>query len=340
MRRLTLAAPIVLLLLSIGCASDRSNTRALKDTTAVYYLDIPTGAAVQDQGLDAVALGAAELALELGIKAAKALIKMEAEKYTETYAARGHFVVKGLKADPGDHLRPQVMSDAGLILLVRTVHDEDAPKADEETPTSPVRERPLFDADVRQRLAESIAKSLLQRGIKANANGIAAVLGKAAKLNAKGKDVSTLGLCAAFVLVPRPGGKSLELQLLGSDYPLLKAKNLSCSLPFVDWEKTKTLCTLVLQGPHSDSHYVSGHYGSTVSFELKWPRDPKDYQGWVGLDAPHEQLAMKSRSVPLAVPHYSNEFNLTATVLESSDLKEKLEELAEKVGEIEVDLDD
>lgn len=334
---------IVLAVMCSGCASQRSNTRDLKQVVNLHFVDIPGDTVARDQALEGLALTAGETLIKLGIKAAEALIRAEAEKYSESYSASRNLVWAGVEKDGSDRWRPTSIEAGGLLLFVRTVYEKDVRKG-KDKPESPVESLPIYDATTRRKLAESINTSLAKggpgrEGISAiDTRALITILERSAVKNQSGTDIAALGFCGALILVPRRGGKTFEIQLLGYDYAALRAKNLSISLPFVSWEKTKSVLNIVLRGGASDFIYPhqQRQFEYEATFPVRWNRGAGAYRGWAHLDVE----ASPCRSEPIAAPLEMRDFQATVSVVESSDLEEKLEDLAERVSKVEVDLDD
>jgi len=167
-------------------------------------------------------------------------------------------------------------------------------------------------------------------------------------------DSSVLTFCFVAAVLPADyprsdQGRSFKIVPVAYYYPAIKAKNLCIDPPFVDWAKTQSMFTLGMKGPVGAGGAES--FDAAVAFPVRWNRrESRNLQKpfWVWFDGvdgqgskrtddepPHVSIE-PSPSKPIFVPpHY--EHDLTVALVETSDMKKKLEQLEEAVGKISID---
>lgn len=132
--------------------------------------------------------------------------------------------------------------------------------------------------------------------------------------------------------------RGFELQLMGYEYTATKAKNLSFKFPWTSFHDTKSVLSVALQGPQAYPLASGKQFSATGSFRVKWDRKlAKDNRGPKWVELPKE--AMKYRSGPIAVPA-TQDFLLTVSLVESSDLTKALKGAAKEISELEISLGD
>ncbi len=311
---------VVTLALAIGCASPRSNTRKADETKHVVIVsDLDPKQKLDHAGLEAMAV---DLAVKAGVQLAKQLINTEAKKYEADYSAEKTKVVNGFKRPGGDGLTPDWVADkTSVLLFMRSISNP------------PKRHQNLLTVD--------LSKDDHWEKVVANAVDLvgprledADALRKAL-IAEQPKKASYLTFAAVFLVEPsrdresgeQVGGgetETIDIWMAGYYYSALKAKKIRGNIPFTKWDEVESLVTFGLQGPAGQKLYSDGRYEVAAAYPLG---EVKLQDRWVALpDA-------KALRGPFAVPG-SQLVTFRAKTHEASKMKEKLEELAEKVGEL------
>ncbi|CUS37443.1 exported hypothetical protein [Candidatus Nitrospira nitrosa] len=341
---------IVCCALATGCiATHRSNTAWLDEKVHVGLLEVPPFSdALYEEFPDFAFSTAASLA----VKAAGAALKWEASKYVQDSTGRLE------EASLGKRIRRE--GPEGYVLLNEvggpiipvayiTVLRYITPKRDSGILESMWRtllwfERPTqleslnhdFIEDVVRRVRGYNAGAMYQRKWETIQSAFG--LDKIPENSFVGF-VAVLQITAAPPMIGKKDGYSnYRIELLDYRYSSLKSKNLSwIRVPFTNWEETKSVLTVSLQGPKADMRLIGNQYEGKADFEVQWNRklssDNKPSE-WVNKD---ERALGKSlaRSTPIHTYDFRN-FGVSIKLSEAGSLKEGFESASTKI--IETDL--
>lgn len=167
------------------------------------------------------------------------------------------------------------------------------------------------------------------------------------------KQGSYLGFMALLQIKPTEphdtAGNSLNyrIELVDYRYSSLKAKNLSwIRIPFTDWEDTKSLLKITLQGPKEDSRFPNGQYSPSTEFTVNWDRKLSGNiqpSKWVN-DTCHSKDTMPDpwsqsqspldTSLPFKAFDLRN-INIYLQLVEAGSLKDAFELASKKAGDID-----
>jgi hypothetical protein len=304
---LTLAAVAAL----SGCAHTRSNTRTEKEGTQLFMVEGFESLAAsppKQQGVETMVI---EEAVKLGIKAAKKLIEAEAKKYEANFQASMSGYWRGMDRLAGDPLATDwLLSEGKFVVFSRSISNSSDGLGWSWT-----------NSTTKSQLVSEIlnsSSSWIQMPSKEST-----ALKDALYANLPTKGYPTF--LVVFVIAPhRKTAQAMEVSLLGYMYPALKAKRSSIHIPFTKWHKVDSAVTVHFMGPEGQRGFPSGKYDSAAAFDLG---DVVQKDNWVGFKRGEKA------SIPLAIPS-ANVLTTEVKVVESSNMKKKIEALAEAVGKL------
>ncbi|MEM7235569.1 MAG: hypothetical protein AAF517_25575 [Planctomycetota bacterium] len=314
---------------------------------------------------ESIAAAVATTAVSLALKGAKALIEKEGSKYEASWTKSREIYASGLNVN--DFFARKIET-GGAWIVIRTFD----PK--KRTTPAIIDKLPVLNEDGKGDLKQQIRKALIgdkrdpknDRLIKDLETFISDTVEEATSNPRSADEHFCLALAAAGWITPapkpvnHPGAspptvstipEAMKIHLRGYTYPALTAKRLPFGIPFVSWDRVQSALTLQIQGPQSDFSYGGNRYNAAATFVLFQDEFRKEdgrrakksdehrVGTWVTFDTANKAVKAAWSSSPLAIPS-SKALVLAATVTESSKLKERILDLAERVGDIEVDAED
>ena len=327
---------VLLCALVLGACSSSSATESSSgEKVLLLYLDgVPAaGGPGQDQS-GAIAL-LAGLALDIGKSLAVSFLEKEAEKYEARYSARRRIHIDELRRDDVGFPPRFKLGDGGALLFVRTTTEPDGgllldAKGVETLRNGVIAALQPWVASESEPLENWLAHVLERLGVVGEAtaeNGepkylALAVLSVVQKATAPGQyNLKKASVGASY-------DEAMELAVAGYLYPGLKAKQLGIRVPGQDWDKVKSILTYRIVGP-AGAGGDHQRYEATAAFSLKQGDD------WVHFPRVESRPVSDLLSLPS-----SSFLDVKASVLETSDLKRTLQDLAKRLDEAELTPED
>lgn len=349
---------IILAISLASCAALRTNTQSYK--TQVEVTEYADGLEIKPSGDEAWADSAIGFGIKLVLKGAQKLIEAEADKYEASWTSEREVWMEGVEFNE-DVLTSRIDS-GGMFVTLRAVDPGKDGAGDRA-----VRALPRLDEEGKAKLEAAIVKTVADSPLKV-ADKFARNLAKEAVKRLCAKDGHqrlrlTFGMIGFVAKAPEPKAAgtphargpftdaSIKIMLAGYTYPALKAKQLSFPIPFTNWDDVKSMLSVRLRGPLGAVGHSSGMYDVEAAFpvvqderrkhgvgtKIKDGEKPSCPGTWITWKTAAKPVTDKWLSDVLAVPS-AKHLKLFVGVVESTDLKAKIKELAEKVGEYEVDL--
>ncbi len=304
-----------------GCAAPRSNTRRFKEETKLIVATELQGAKPQPHGGTEQSLISSAVVPELAVKAliyvGKKLTAIEAAKYQAEFSADAVAVMDtGFKPDVHDpSMHSWVINKSAAILFLRTIEEEHYTDV----------KHPLIDlsndeqrSDFIQTSCNSFSKRIDPSSIKT----LRRVLDKQVPTNGLTTFAAALMIEPSWQVSTNLPQPTMDITLCGYVYPAYKAKQSRISIPLLAWKNVESLLALGIEGPAGQSDYPESQYRINAVFALQKPEAAAT--SWV-------TAAAKHFAGPFAVPR-SHVITTKAKLIESSKMKESLEQLAKQIG--------
>ena len=226
--------------------------------------------------------------------------------------------------------RPAAITQGGYFVFLRAVKPAEVDDAQSLATDRSLKGLPLFNDQRADELAEQMVQGLTPH---LSDTGTAAVTNVKTEIRNILRDVNeehVVTFAAVGIIKPLESKKTFTIQLVGYQYPALKARN-TVNLCVGGWHKTESILNVLLEGPSADPDYNGGRFQVQVAFNVPWDRDGaiKGQSDWIRIDDTDSGYISK----PIAVPR-AEDFVLTITLLESSDMNKTLSRISEQVGKL------
>jgi|GEM_PF-6636818 len=321
-------------LITTGCASTQGITRSNPSQLSSHCLSNTQNCVEQVEvvfipgnfeetkmeGLVALPL-LAGYAVDGVLKLAKYLINLEAQKYESTFSAKTATNLPDAAPRLIEFATSEwSMKTGGMVVFVRTYKCEKAKDDDNDN----VR-------DILSNLDESVNFTPCDPELSISS----AIKGQLNKVLDDDQRVAFIGV---FAIKPNAEKKSetdtLNIAMLGYYYAALKAKAVKGGEKGA--LKTKSIATVEIKGPLADYRYGGDQYQAAGIFPLTIKKC-NEWQWFNPFDANSNDAKALS---PLYRMPASKEISISVSVRETAKMKKLLERLADKVGALEIDVDE
>lgn len=322
-----IARPIIMMLIAlvvgavgVGCATSpvtAGTSTDLKQKVVVGYIHDAGVAQTDPQAFVLPVIGdVADFALKLGARVAAKLIRSEAAKYEQSYAASTGFQNPDIAAKFPINAGPSTMAKGGYWLMIRTVN------ADANRGLNGQTQKEIVDEVSKEMHSSSGASGDASDSLKASVARIVkrAVHGDAEKSN-------TCVTFAAFGTIQplEPRGDTFQITFRSHKYAHLKAKSIGKSSGLRNWSGIDSKLAILIEGPSSMPAALGGEFAENVVFPVPFKED--NAGKWSELS---QSAGSKFRSRPIHVPA-TQTFYFTAKVSETSSFKKVLESIADEI---------
>lgn len=319
-RILAVALVVAAALAMSGCATSpvtAGTSTDLKEKVVVGYIHDAGVSQTDPQAFALPVIGdVAEFALKLGAKIAAKLIRSEASKYEQSYAASTGFQNPDIETKFPIASGPSTMKKGGYWVMIRTVNAEP--------------ERGLVGlaaADIINDIAEQLHTSGGGSGTAPPSlkDSIERIVSRA--VHGEADKQGTCMTFAAFGTIQplAPRGDTFQITFRSHKYAHLKAKSIGKSSVLRNWSGIDSKLAILLEGPSSMPAALGGEFAENVVFPV--PFKEAKAGRWSDLS---QAAGSKFRSPPIHVPA-TQTFYLTAKVSETSSFKKVLESIATEV---------
>lgn len=306
--------------LGAGCATSpvtAGTSTDLKEKVVVGYIHDAGVSTTDPQAFVLPVIGdVADFALKLGAKIAAKLIRSEAAKYEQSYAASTGFQNPDIEAKFPIASGPSTMKQGGYWVMIRTVN------AEPERGLVGLAAADIINDIAGQLHAAGGGTGAASEVLRKSVEGIVsrAVHGDA------GQAHTCLTFAAYGTIQPlAPRGDTFQITFRSHKYAHLKAKSIGKSSVLRNWSGIDSRLAILLEGPSSMPAALGGEFAENVVFPV--PFKEESAGKWSELS---QAAGSRFRSQPIHVPA-TQTFYFTAKVSETSSFKKVLESIATEI---------